>query len=127
MYDTFTVVLMFLVNLALCGVSFFLGIRMCLEALFRMEDDKFARVVNNLRDKEGAVESITESDDAVPKKTTRINLTAAGDIILAHDAVTGEFLAQGYNTKELLTAAFSRYPNRLFTIAVDTTENETST
>jgi hypothetical protein len=85
-----------------------------------METGRFVQVVKALREDDES----KEIKEVIPKKSTRITLSAANDILLAHDAHTGEFLAQGSNTVELLKTAFSRFPDKQFTIAVDIEESQ---
>ena len=54
-----------------------------------------------------------------------MDISAVNDILIAHDANTGEFLAQGKTTSELIVSALTRYPGKEFTVAVNT-DNQVS-
>jgi hypothetical protein len=57
--------------------------------------------------------------EILPKPTIRITVTAVNDALLAHDAETGEFIAQGMDSQELILSALKRFPNKMFTIAIE--------
>lgn len=117
MHDLYQVFLYIVIMLSVSAIAFLLGIKICLKTLALMDTDTFTELVQGLRD-------VDAEKEVLPKTVTRITLTASNDILLAYDAATGEFLAQGSNTKELLKAAFLRFPNKEFTVAVDKNEVE---
>jgi hypothetical protein len=103
------------------GVS--IGVRLTLETLSKMEPEKFSEIIKDLRsanDNPG----LEHVKDILPKPVTQITLTAANNFLLAHDTVTGQFIAQGADSQELIVSALKRFPDRAFTIAVEKSEVE---
>lgn len=123
MHNLIIGVLMFL----LVGASVWAGVHLTLVMIYNMarrNPDKFIKLIraaNEDEEIEPIVDEIIEANEkAEPAKTIRMDISAVNDILIAHDASTGEFLAQGKNTNELIVAALTRYPGKEFTVAVNT-------
>ena len=108
------------------GIGFGLGLKMTLDALSNMEPEKFIDVVQRLREANDENPGMDQIKDILPKPTIRITVTAANDALLAHNAETGEFIAQGMDSQELIVSALRRYPNKMFTIAIEDNSVEVS-
>ena len=114
-------VLMFL----LVGASVWAGVHLTLLVIYNMakkNPEKFIKLIraaNEDDEIEPIVDDILNAKDAEPTKTIRMDISAVNDILIAHDANTGEFLAQGKTTSELIVAALTRYPGKEFTVAVN--------
>ena len=127
MYNLIIGVLMFL----LVGASVWAGVHLTLLVIYNMarkNPDKFIeliRAANEDDEIEPIVDDILNAKDAEPTKTIRMDISAVNDILIAHDANTGEFLAQGKTTSELIVSALTRYPGKEFTVAVNT-DNQVS-
>lgn len=118
MNDALIYILCMLGVVAAAGIGVSIGVKLTLETLARMDAAKFREIVQDLRsanDNPG-METIQE---VLPKPVTRLTLTAAGNSLLAHDANTQEFIAQGMDSRELILSALSRFPGRAFTIAIE--------
>lgn len=122
MHNLIIGVLMFL----LVGASVWAGVHLTLLVIYNMarkNPDKFIeliRAANEDDEIEPIVDDILNAKDAEPTKTIRMDISAVNDILIAHDATTGEFLAQGKTTSELIVSALTRYPGKEFTVAVNT-------
>ena len=104
---------------AALAIGFGLGLKMTLEALSNMEPEKFIDVVKGLREANEENPGMAKIKEILPKPTIRITVTAANDALLAHNAETGEFIAQGMDSQELILSALQRYPDKMFTIAIE--------
>ena len=105
--------------LAVGALGFGAGMRMTLNALSTMEPEKFVDVVRGLRQANEDNPGMEKIKDILPKDTVRITVTASNSSLLAHDAETGEFIAQGMDSQELILSALSRFPDKMFTIAIE--------
>ena len=127
MHNLIIGVLMFL----LVGASVCAGVHLTLLVIYNMarkNPDKFIeliRAANEDDEIEPIVDDVLNAKDAEPTKTIRMDISAVNDILIAHDANTGEFLAQGKTTSELIVSALTRYPGKEFTVAVNT-DNQVS-
>ena len=127
MHNLIIGVLMFL----LVGASVWAGVHLTLLVIYNMarkNPDKFIeliRAANEDDEIEPIVDDVLNAKDAEPTKTIRMDISAVNDILIAHDANTGEFLAQGKTTSELIVSALTRYPGKEFTVAVNT-DNQVS-
>jgi len=104
---------------AALAVGFGLGLKMTLDALSNMEPEKFIDVVQGLRAANDENPGMDKIKDILPKPNVRITVTAANNALLAHNAETGEFIAQGMDSQELIVSALQRYPNMMFIIAIE--------
>lgn len=96
----------------------YIGMRQTLKSLSHMEPSRFIRVIKELRSPTTGIE------DALPKNLVRLVITAVDGFLLAHDVETGEFIAQGADSTDLLRVSLSRFPNNTFTMAFpDTIES----
>jgi hypothetical protein len=111
---------------AALAVGFGLGLKMTLDALSNMEPEKFIDVVQGLRAANEENPGMDQIKDILPKPNVRITVTAANNALLAHDAETGEFIAQGMDSQELILSALKRFPNKMFTIAIEDNSVEVS-
>ena len=123
MHNLIIGVLMFL----LVGASVWAGVHLTLLVIYNMarkNPEKFIKLIraaNEDDEIEPIVDEILEANEkAEPAKTIRMDISAVNDILIAHDATTGEFLAQGKTTSELIVSALTRYPGKEFTVAVNT-------
>ena len=128
MYNLIIGVLMLL----LVGASVWAGVHLTLLVIYNMarkNPEKFIRLIraaNEDDEIEPIVDEIIDANEkAEPTKTIRMDISAVNDILIAHDANTGEFLAQGKTTSELIVSALTRYPGKEFTVAVNT-DNQVS-
>jgi len=99
--------------LVLVGLGFWMGMRTTLKSLAEMPGDRFLDIARGLREEEQVDLSAFKE-----KQITRMIMSAHGDMILAHDHSTGQFIAQGKTSLELIQAALERFPDRVFTVAV---------
>lgn len=97
----------------LAGIGFWAGMRTTLKSLSEMESDRFLDIMSKLR--EGNRVDLSPFKE---KQITRMIMSAHGDMILAHDHNTGQFIAQGKTSLELIQAALERFPDRVFTVAI---------
>jgi len=104
---------------AALAIGFGLGLKITLNALSNMEPEKFIDVVQGLRAANEENPGMDKIKDILPKTNVRITVTAANNALLAHNAETGEFIAQGMDSQELILSALSRFPDKMFTIAIE--------
>ena len=104
---------------AALAIGFGLGLKITLNALSNMEPEKFIDVVQGLRAANEENPGMDKIKDILPKDTIRIIVTASNSSLLAHNAETGEFIAQGMDSQELILSALSRFPDKMFTIAIE--------
>ncbi len=119
MYDNGLLLLIALAVIVAVAIGFFVGMRMTLSALSNMEPDRFVDVIKGLRKANEDNPGLGKIQDILPKPTIRITVTAANNSLLAHDAETGEFIAQGMDSQELILSALNRFPDKMFTIAIE--------
>lgn len=93
-------------------VGFWLGMRTTLKSISEMENDTFLRIMSELRS-----ENRVDLSQFKQKHITRMIMSAHGDMILAHDHTTGQFIAQGKTSLELMQSALERFPDRVFMVA----------
>jgi len=98
--------------LALVAVGFVIGMRTMLKSLAEMPGDRFLEIMRGLREDRVDMSAFRE------KQITGMIMSAHGDMILAHDHKTGQFIAQGKTSLEIIHAALERFPDRVFTVAV---------
>lgn len=119
MFETLAWIGICVAIIAALAIGFGLGLKMTLNALSNMEPDKFVDVVRGLRAANEENPGMDKIQEILPKPTIRITVTAANNSLLAHDAETGEFIAQGMDSQELILSALQRFPNKMFTIAIE--------
>ena len=122
MIDFGSLILLAVSIIVMVAIGFWCGMRMTLNALSNMEPDKFADVVRGLRAANEENPGMDKIREVLPKPNVRITLTAANNALLAHDADTGEFIAQGMDSQELILTALKRFPDKMFTIAIEDTD-----
>lgn len=111
-----SLLLLVLLVTVVAGLGFWSGMRTTLKALSEMPSERFLEVARGLRQ---VTEEPVDLSDFKDKQITRMIMSAHGDMILAHDHSTGQFLAQGKDSRELIQSALSRFPDRVFTVAVE--------
>jgi hypothetical protein len=112
-------ILSLLAMLVIGVIGIYTGMRMTLQAFEHMEEDRLRRIIRELRDGNDPLASLPRSKELMP-----LTFEAAGNMLLAHNAITGEFVSQGSNSDELLHAAVSRFPNRVFLLGVTPKDQE---
>lgn len=105
--------------LVIAGI--YMGIRMTLQAFENMDEDRLRRIICELRDGNDPLKNMQKRTKVMP-----LTFSAANDLILAYNALTGEFVSQGRDNEEMLEQAIERFPDRFFVLGSEELRKEQS-
>lgn len=109
--------------LSLCLILFIagtcMGIMLMLQSFENMDEDRLRRIISELRNGNDPLKNLEGRAQVMP-----LTFSAANDLILAYNALTGEFVSQGRNNEEMLEHAIERFPNRFFVLGSEELRKE---